>query len=339
MIVFRKAIMNDLEDIHQLSLQSGMIGMTSFPNDIHLLKKRLAWSVASFKKELTSPGHEYYLFVLEDTNIKRVVGTSAIEASVGFDAPFYSYKVSKITRMCHPLNIRTDYEVLNLVNDHQGFSEICTLFLDPNYRKHSYGLLLSRARFLFMANYPKRFAKTIIAEMRGHTNETGQSPFWDQIGVHFFKMSFREADSLTLSTDKQFIADLMPRDPIYVNLLDPSAQAVIGVPHLSTMPAMRILQQEGFHYNHYVDIFDAGPTIEAPRDLIKTKALSKVFTLKNMQNEISSKRYLIANTTLNFRATVSQVLFNPPSLSCTLTDETAALLQVKTGDTLRITPL
>ena len=339
MILFRRALKDDLKDIHHLSDQSGVIGITTLPNDIDLLKKRLDWSISSFEREVKSPGHEYYLFVLEDSASGKVVGTSAVEARVGAHSPFYSYKVSKLTQMCHALHIRTDHEVLSLVNDYQGVSEICTLYLDPTYRKHSFGLLLSRARFLFIANYPKRFAKTIIAEMRGHANDEGRSPFWDQIGAHFFKMSFTEADKLTLSTDKQFIADLMPKNPIYVNLLEASAQAVIGTPHPSTMPAMKILLHEGFHYNNYVDIFDAGPTIEAPRDLIRTAALSKVFSFKNSQSDVSSKRFIIATTTLDFRATVSQVVFNQQESSCSLNHETAALLQVKAGDKLRISPL
>ncbi len=339
MIVFRRALMDDLTDIHQLANQRGVLGITTLPNHIDLLTKRLAWSNTSFNKALKSRGPEYYLFVLEDTDSRKVVGTSAIEASIGFDAPFYSYKLSKLTRMCHALDIRTDYEVLNLVNDHQGVSEICTLFLDPNYRKHSFGLLLSRARFLFIATFPKRFSKQIIAEMRGNASEEGHSPFWNAIGAHFFKMSFLEADRLTLSTDKQFIADLMPRHPIYVNLLDQSAQDVIGIPHPSTMPAMRILFHEGFHYNNYVDIFDGGPTIEASRDQIKTAAESKVFNFKNSLDKVASKRFIIANTTLDFRATVGQVIFNQEESSCTLTHETAAVLQVQAGDSLRISPL
>ena len=131
----------------------------------------------------------------------------------------------------------------------------------------------------------------------------------------------------------------MPKNPIYVNLLEASAQAVIGTPHPSTMPAMKILLHEGFHYNNYVDIFDAGPTIEAPRDLIRTAALSKVFSFKNSQSDVSSKRFIIATTTLDFRATVSQVVFNQQESSCSLNHETAALLQVKAGDKLRISPL
>lgn len=338
MMLFRRAKAPDLNAIHEIAKNSG-VGITTLTKDRALLKKRLAWSNASFGKKNSSLGDDYYLFVLEDPTQGTLVGTSAIKSIVGCDAPFYSYKVSKRTRICHSLNIRSDYDVLSLVNDNQGHSEICTLFLDPNYRLNSNGLLLSRARFLFIANYPMRFADTIIAEMRGVSDEAGNSPFWDNFGSHFFHMPFEKADKLTLSTNKQFIADLMPRSSIYVKLLAPAAQSVIGQPHLSTLPAMNILLHEGFRYNNYIDIFDAGPTIEAPKHAIRTAQTSKVYTLKAMIDEVNSKRFILANTHLDFRATVSHVVCNEQQHSCIVSHETAALLQIKCGDSLRIAPL
>lgn len=338
MMLLRSATDNDLDAIHRLALSSG-IGITTLPKEIELLKKRLAWSTTSFKKDVLSPKNEYYLFVLEDPKNGQIVGTSAIESATGHDAPFYSYKLSKRTRICFDLNIRSDYEVLILVNDYQGYSEICTLFLNPDYRVNSNGLLLSRSRFLFIAQFPERFAPTIIAEMRGVSDDQGHSPFWDQVGSHFFHMPFVEADRLTLSTNKQFIADLMPRHPLYVKILSKDAQAVIGKPHPLSLPAMNILLKEGFRYTHYVDIFDAGPTIEAPRDQIRTVATSLKMVVKNIIDEVGGERYIIANNALNFRATISHALFNQTEQSCTITRQTADMLQVKCGDLVRLSHL
>ncbi|AHE67249.1 arginine N-succinyltransferase [Legionella oakridgensis] len=338
MMLFRSAKDTDLPAIYHLAEHSG-IGLTTLPNDMELLSKRLKWSTVSFAKTVNHPHNEYYLFVLEDPSTHQVVGTSALEALTGHDNPFYSYKLSKRTRICHSLNIRTDYEVLSLVNDNQGCSETCTLFLDPGYRHSNNGLLLSRARFLFMAHYPHRFASKVIAEMRGISDEEGNSPFWDAIGSHFFHMSFAEADRLTISTNKQFIADLMPRNPVYVKLIDTAAQAVIGKPHQSTVPAMNILMHEGFRYNNYVDIFDAGPTLEVPRKRIHTVAASRVMTVKNIIDDVSSKAFIIANTQLDFRATICQVIFNETQSSCIISKETAELLQVERNDCVRIVPL
>lgn len=333
-MLFRRACDTDLDAIHHMAEHAG-VGMTTLPKDIALLKKRLTWSSNSFRKPVSIPENEYYLFVLEDTSTQQIVGTSAVEASIGYDTPFYSYKLAKRTRMCHSLNIRSEYEVLSLVNDHQGHSEMCTLFLSPDYRKNGNGLLLSRSRFLFMAQFPDRFKPVVVAEMRGISDEEGHSPFWDEVGQHFFQMSFEEADRLTLSTNKQFIADLMPRNPIYVKLLSPKAQAVIGKPHPSTEAALNMLLKEGFRYTHYVDIFDAGPTIEAPRDAIRTITTSKIMKVSNIIDEVSSSRYLLATTELDFRATMGNALINKELESCIISKQTAELLQVKCGDMIR----
>ncbi|MDX1836927.1 arginine N-succinyltransferase [Legionella taurinensis] len=338
MMLFRSANSGDLDAIYSLAQLCG-IGMTTLPKDKELLQKRLQWSCDSFKRTIQHPHDEYYFFVLEHPATGEVVGTSAIEASTGHELPFYSYKVSKRTRICHSLNIRSDYEVLSLVNDNQGKSEICTLFLQPEYRKNHNGLLLSRARFLFIAEHPERFAPTIIAEMRGISDDLGHSPFWDNVGRHFFHMPFPDADRLTISTNKQFIADLMPRNPIYIKLLSPAAQAVIGQPHQSTVPAMNILLREGFRYNSYVDIFDAGPTIEAPINQIRTVAVSRVMTIKNLSDEVSGSHYLLANTKLDFRATISQMIFNEAKNTCIISKPTAELLKVRQGDRIRAAPL
>ncbi|MBA3536760.1 MAG: arginine N-succinyltransferase [Tatlockia sp.] len=338
MMLFRSARETDLDAIHNLAVHCG-IGMTSLPKDKKLLQQRLDRSSTSFHKALNSPSNEHYLFVLEDPANSEIVGTSAIEAATGYELPLYYYKITKRTRICHSLNIRSDYEVLHLVNDNQGRSELCSLFLKPEYRHNANGLLLSRARFLFIAHYPKRFAETIIAELRGISDDWGNSPFWESVGRHFFPMSFAEADQLTASTNKQFIADLMPRNPIYVKLLTPEAQAVIGKPHSSSIAAMNILLQEGFRYNSTIDLFDAGPTIEAPYKQIRTVRANRIMTIKSISDEVSSKLFILANTKLDFRATIAKVIFNPDQGTCIIAKETAALLDLKLGECLRITPL
>lgn len=336
MILFRNACFADGVGINRLAELSGS-GITTLPKDKDLLEKRLAWSSASFEKNVSFPINEYYLFVLEDTETGCIIGTSAIEANTGHDTPFYSYKITKHTRVCHSLHIRSDYQMLNLVNDNQGHSELCTLFLDPRYRKNNNGPLLSRARFLFMALHATRFAHTIMADMRGVSDDKGVSPFWEHLGRHFFHMAFPEADYHTLSTNKQFIEDLMPSHPVYVDLLDKAAQEVIGKPHPSTVPAMNILLREGFHYANYIDIFDAGPTLLAEQKNIRTINASRILSLHKSQDETIGPRCLVASTTINVRATLAPALCEEGFV--TLSPQTVDLLQLKEGDPVCIAPL
>lgn len=335
MMLLRTAILSDLDAIEQLASGSGF-GMTTFPKKRSLLEDRLRLSEASNRHTVHQPGNEYYFFVLEDPQTQHVVGTSAIVAYAGFSNPFYSYKISKESAVCHSLSKRNDDEVLHLVNDNQNCSELCTLFLDAAYRKKKNATLLSKSRLLFIANEPQRFQPTLIAEMRGLCDEEGRSPFWEALGRQFFHLPFEEADRLAAATNKQYIADLMPKHPIYVKLLPKEAQAAIGQAHPQTLPALHLLYKEGFSYKQYIDIFDAGPTIEAPLNQIKTIALSQLLPIELTQDSPSEDHYLLANTLPSFKATLDLAILDHEKKRIIISKQTAALLQVRSKDQLRI---
>ncbi|MFH7127688.1 arginine N-succinyltransferase [Klebsiella pneumoniae] len=63
---------------------------------------------------------------------------------------------------------------------------MCTLFLDPQWRKEGNGYLLSKSRFLFMAAFRERFNEKVVAEMRGVIDEQGYSPFWGRAWANAF---------------------------------------------------------------------------------------------------------------------------------------------------------
>lgn len=115
------------------------------------------------------------------------------------------------------LNVYNALPTLFLSNDHTGSSELCTLFLDPKWRKEGNGYLLSKSRFLFMAAFRERFNEKVVAEMRGVIDEHGYSPFWESLGKRFFAMEFSRADYLCGTGQKAFIAALMPKHPLYID--------------------------------------------------------------------------------------------------------------------------
>jgi arginine N-succinyltransferase len=81
-------------------------------------------------------------------------------------------------------------------------------------------------------------------------------------------MSFQDADYFNAINGNQFIADLMPKHPVYIAMLSEDARSVIGVPHPTGRAAMRMLEGEGFRAEGYVDIFDGGPTMTARTDQV-----------------------------------------------------------------------
>jgi len=339
-MIIRPIREDDFEALQNIAVESG-VGFTSLPDNAELLKGKIERSVASFNAQATSPGQELYLFVMEDETTGKVVGTSGVEAAVGLDDPFYSYHHGKVVHSSRELKVHNEVETLTLCNDFTGVSEICTLFLRESARKGANGRVLSRFRFLFMAEHREKFSDRVFAEMRGVSDSNGASPFWEWLEEHFFSLDFPTADYLTGVGQKVFIAELMPKYPIYVNLLSKEAQAVIGEVHEKTRPALRLLQSEGFTKSAYVDIFDAGPSVEAIIDNIRTVQVSQ-----RLPVEISSTPagkpadYLAINTKMHdFRATSLAVIVDPEKQVAQITEQDAALLQVSNGDPIRFAPI
>ncbi|WNC71825.1 arginine N-succinyltransferase [Thalassotalea psychrophila] len=335
MIIIRPIRNSDYDVLHQIAVESGH-GFTSLPVNEELLLSRINRATKSFHTAIENCGDEGYLFVMEDTATGEVVGTTAIETAVGLHDAFYHYHVGKVVHSSRELNIHNTVETLTLNNDYTGTSELCTLYLRDNYRVNNNGRFLSKCRMLFMAEHTKRFNNTIIAEMRGVSDENGNSPFWQWLEEHFFSLDFPTADYLTGIGKKEFIAELMPKYPIYVSLLSKEAQKVIGQVHQYTVPALRLLENEGFVNRGYVDIFDAGPTVEAELKTIKTVRNS--MRLKVQVGEVQgTTKAMICNTKVkNFRAVQMPIEINQDDNTAIIDQKTAEALQITDGDFVRV---
>jgi arginine N-succinyltransferase len=335
MIIIRPIEHDDYDALHRIAIESGH-GFTSLPVNEELLTQRIARAEYSFNKPVTQPGDEGYLFVMEDTDTGQVVGTSGIEAAVGLDDAFYHYHLGKVVHSSRQLNIYNTVETLSLCNDYTGASEICTLFLSESHRKDGNGRFLSRVRFLFIAEHLERFSSTIIAEMRGVSDDQGRSPFWQWLEEHFFSLDFPTADYLTGIGKKGFIAELMPKYPIYVNLLSKEAQQVINKVHCKTVPALRLLEAEGFYRRGYVDIFDGGPTVEAQAHSIRSVDQSKKCQV--IIGEVSSRnKYIIINTKVaDFKAVQAPLLLRETANQAVISQAVADSLNVIEGDWIRL---
>ncbi len=254
MLLVRAIREDDLDALLGLAEQAGG-GMTTLKPDRQMLAERIAIACASFAQQNDVRVRDY-MFVMEESDQQKLVGVCAIKSSVGHDEPFYNYRLGLLVHCSKELGILSPMDTLYLSNDLTGCAELCSLFLHPDYRSGSNGRLLSKCRMLFIAQFPHLFSSKVIAD-------DGTSPFWDHLGQHFFKMDFDRADGLSGPGHKAFIAELMPRLPVYVAYLPQEAQDVIGKTHVDTTPARRLLEQEGLHYEGYVDIFDAGPVLQA----------------------------------------------------------------------------
>ncbi len=345
MIIVRPIREQDREALWRIATQTG-VGFTSLPPERAIIDDKLDWALTSFNLAATKNDSSHYvqknalyLLVMEDSVTGQVVGTAGIESAVGLDVPWYNYKVNKQVHASQQLQVYNMVDTLMLCNDHTGCSELCTLFLLPAYRHSKNGALLSKSRMLFLAAFPWLFADDIFAEMRGYSDRDEISPFWEALGRHFFAVDFAEADRQS-SVDKAFIAELMPRHPIYTNLLPDEAREAIATTHESTTPARCLLESEGFHYTGYVDIFDAGPLLESRVKDIHTVRDSRQYkTIVVDHNTSDQRRWLMANDELsNFRCIMGNLSFEGLEF-VRISQEQADALRINEGELLRVVPL
>jgi len=343
MMIIRPIVETDLNALKRMAENAG-VGFTSLPANLDLLKARIADAEAAFISAEDSQDNQSYLFVLEETSTGEIAGVCGIESALGLQTPWYNYHLGTLVHASPTLGVYEKSHTLTLSNDHTGCSELCTLFLDKDFRHSKNGSLLSKCRFMFMANAPARFNERVIAEMRGVSDAEGNSPFWDGLGSHFFAMPFAKADYLSGLGNKAFIAELMPKLPIYLNLLNDGAKAVIGKVHDNTLPALRMLEGEGFDNLGYVDIFDGGPTIEANIRHIRAISNSVVLPVEIATANPDETAYpcLVSNLCVDTYRCTLLTLSLPRAHQdgvIKLDQATADALQVVSGDKVRVVAL
>ncbi len=340
MLILRPIEPRDADALLELARQLDSMNLPAEPG---FLAERIETSQRSFGRKLADWREGVYVFVLEDTDRGRCVGTSTILAKHGRPGkPYFWLEVTTEERRSTELDVRFEHVKLQLRSTEDGPTEIGGIVLDPAYRRHKgrCGKALSIVRFAYMSMHPGRFEREVIAEMLSPFVEPGRNLLWDAFGARFTGLSYREADHLS-SRSKQFIADLFPRDPVYATLFPEHVQAVIGKPNESAVAALRILEKVGFRRLNQVDPFDGGPYVGASRDAIASVHERRQLVMPGLVREpptTDDGRLVLvaAEGAHGFRATVVPVdRGGAPYVSQTSRDA----LGVGAGDRVTITPL
>jgi arginine N-succinyltransferase len=324
----------DLQALYEMAKLTGG-GFTNLPADRESLASKLARSDAGLARDDDALGDDLFVMVLENKATGEVRGTCQLFSQVGRKYPFYSYRLGTLTQHSRELDRIFRADMLTLSTDLEGCSEVGGLFLHPGERAGGLGLLIARSRYLFIRAHRNRFASRTLAELRGVIDEAGGSPFWDGLAGKFFGMGFQEADAFNAVHGNQFIADLMPKHPIYTAMLPDNARAVIGTPHPTGRAAMRMLENEGFHFENYVDIFDGGPTMTAETDRIRSVAEARDSRIVGIADG-ETKTLVSTGRLADFAACYAQV--EPLDDGITIDAHAAALLGVAVGDTISHIP-
>ena len=339
MLTIRPVTADDLDALVELTRLTSF-GLTTLPRDRALLERRVRQAVRAFAELGDDPPHgQSFLFVMHDSAADDVVGTCGVTSKVGGFEPFYAYRIETEVHESTTLGVRKEIQTLHLLREHDGPCEIGSLFLHPDHRQTGNGRALSLSRFLFMAEHRERFDPRVIAELRGVIDHAGHSPFWDAVGKHFFDIDLLTADYLSV-VNKQFIADLMPRHPLYLPLLPASAQAVVGRCHDETVPARALLEAEGFAFCDMVDIFEAGPVVACQRDANRTVRASRLGIVQQIADELAEDVtvHLMSTVGRGFVATHDRLKHTPDG-GLVVTRAAAEAMGVAAGDTLRYVPL
>jgi len=336
MIIIRPIARKDLPLFAEFSFES-LLGMTNLPRDREKLLDKITHSEACFLEKIEEPGQEEYYFVLEDLTTGRIGGTCGILA-LSTQSFGYIYKIEALKSNAQQVPAPKEIKILKFARNPPNSSEVCALYLQPTFRHSGQGRLLSLSRFLFIAAFPERFRKKIVAELRGYIDIRQISPFWDAIGRHFCDLSFVELMA-QLDQSHAFIKEILPKYPIYIDLLPKEAQEVIGKTHESTKPAYQMLTHENFTFNQEIDILEGGPILSA-----KTPEIRSIKTSALTQIEVTSERldnqteYILANESLDFRACFGNMQIVSKTLAL-INEEVAHALLIKSGDNIRYVTL
>lgn len=279
MYILRSANLDDLNDLYELSQLMLFINL---PPDKDIIESKIQSSLNSFKNPSKNLANNHYLFVLEDLETNKIIGTSMIHAQHGTEEePHYFFSVDSEHKFSKTLNTGFIHGTLKLGIDTDGPTEIGGLILHPDYRKNDkkLGKQLSFVRFLYMGMNPERFKDTIHSELLPPFDRDGHSPLWEAVGRKFLNMDYHDADILSRS-NKEFILNLFPSDNIYITLLPIEARNAVGKVGEETLPVKRMLESIGFKYTNEVDPFDGGPHYRSK--LKDIKPVKEIFEVEVM---------------------------------------------------------
>jgi arginine N-succinyltransferase len=141
---------------------------------------------------------------------------------------------------------------------------------------------------------------------------------------------------MSASTDGQFILDLAPRHPIYVELLPDAARDAVGKVHREGEGARVMLEREGFRPSGLVDLFDAGPTMTCIRDDIHTVRDARRLRLKIGSPDSEDVALVTTHEIGRFRGV--RVPVRIEGETAVVTPEAAQALKARGGDVVRVKP-
>jgi arginine N-succinyltransferase len=335
--VVRSAVDDDVPALLRLART---VHSSNLPPDPVALRDRVEWSSECFAGR-SGGDPAVYMFVLEDTTAGRVAGTSSLVTGKGTaDRPRLFLRVRKREHYSRDLQAGQVQMTLQLGRDASGPTELGGLVIASSWRgsPHRLGSLLSKMRFAYIGSFPDRFDHRLIGEIMGDLTADGRTMLWDHLGRRFINLSYVEADAFS-RTSKEFIMSLFPEGEIYASLLPAEARRLIGRVAPAAVPAMRMLERQGFRRCDEVDPFDGGPNLEAERDEVPLVRQTIQCAVDGLVEDVAegSSCFVTSGAGGGFRGIRASVE-RPDGGGVVLARADAELLGVSKGDEVGVTP-
>ena len=277
------------QDHDQLVEVARHLNSVNLPDSSESIAEIIDHSLRSFNGQITDKRLSEYVFVLEDLEQARVVGTSMVIGQLGRrDAPYIYFDVRSEEKYSSTLDTHFHHTVLRIGYSYNGPTEIGGIVLLPEYRlvPERLGQFLSYVRFLFIAMHRDKFRDEVLAELLPPLQPDGTSLLWEALGRNFTGLSYMEADKLS-KKNKEFIKALFPEGDVYASLLPQEAQRVIGEVGQQTKGVEKLLKRIGFRYCERIDPFDGGPHFLANVDDVTLVAASQRMRLVDTVRQTS----------------------------------------------------
>lgn len=265
--VIRGATPSDEPDLLALAHHLNTVNL---PDDPATVREILDLSARSFSGEITDHHKREYVFVIEDTSVKRIAGTSKVIAQLGQrEAPYIYLDVITEEKYSPTVDRHFVHKLLRLGFSYDGPTELGGLVVLPEFRRAEdrIGMMISYVRFAFIAMHRALIQNDVVAELLPPLEPDGTSHLWEAFGRKFTDMSYSEADRLS-KRNKEFIKSLFPSGDVYTTLFPRDAQDVIGKVGRETRGVEKLLRRIGFTYCNRIDPFDGGPHFRASTDEI-----------------------------------------------------------------------
>ena len=215
--------------------------------------------------ENTPAGAHWHLCARCEGNLAASTGSLSVRFDVGSSLPRHWYHLGTAMHGAPEIGVMRRQRTLTLCSDLAGATELFDLRADGDV-----ATLLVQATMLWLAR--EGSTAPIFVELPG-SHEAGtpaphgtpyrpeEAAFFQAIGRHFLPEGAlaRQVDPTRWPPH---LAGLLPRHPLYVDMLPASVQAVIGRAPGSAAAWIAALDQEGFQTGRAVTLIDGGPVYE-----------------------------------------------------------------------------